>query len=118
MSTKGYGLLQRRLYLHIHYNNPVLDSAPQHKKDERTRWLAIEKKKHEKKVQDKAMTHYYQVLVAWERQPGKIPTWVETVEIDGREEQDNAFWGMYGPGFLYLKQHNVMLINNEAMDAA
>lgn len=69
-------------------------------------------------MRDKAVTHYYQVLAAWEKQPSKIPTWVDTVEIDGREEHNNAFWGMYGPGFRYLKWYNVMLVNNEAIDAA
>ncbi len=39
------------------------------------------------------------------------------VKVDGRKERDNAFWGMYGPGFLYLKRHNVILVNNEAVDA-
>ncbi len=91
---------------------------PQYKKDERAHWLAVKKKKHEKSVRDKAITHYYQVLMAWEKQPGKIPTWVETMEIDRHKERDNAFWGMYGPGFLYLKHYNVMLTNNEVVDAA
>lgn len=105
-------------YLRIHRNNPIPEHAPQYKKDERTRWLAAEKKKHDQSVRDKAITHYHQVLAAWEKQPGKIPTWLEMVEVNGREERDNAFWGMYGPGFLYLEWQNVILVNNEAVDAA
>ncbi len=105
-------------YLRIHRTNPIPDSTPQYKKNKRAQWLTAEQKKHEKSVQDKAVTHYYQVLVAWEKQPGKIPSWLETVEINRHEERDNTFWGMYGPGFIYLEHHNVMLTNNEIVDAA
>ncbi|PBK86001.1 hypothetical protein ARMGADRAFT_1035974 [Armillaria gallica] len=56
-------------YLRIHHNNPVLVNTPQYKKDKRTHWLAVKKKKHDKSVRDKAVTHYYQVLTAWEKQP-------------------------------------------------
>ncbi|PBL04567.1 hypothetical protein ARMGADRAFT_1022957 [Armillaria gallica] len=56
-------------YLRIHHNNPVLANMPQYKKDEQTHWLAVEKKKHDKSMRDKAVTHYYQVLTAWEQQP-------------------------------------------------
>lgn len=105
-------------YLCIHQNNPVSEHAPQYKRDEQTQWLTIEKKKHEKSTRDKAVTHYYQVLAACEKQPGKIPPWLETVAINRHEERDNAFWGMYRLGFVYLERHNVMLVNNEAADAA
>ncbi|SJL16306.1 uncharacterized protein ARMOST_19826 [Armillaria ostoyae] len=89
-------------YLRIHCNNPIPDDAPQYKKNKRAHWLPVEKKKHEKSIRDRAVTSYYQSLSAWERQPGKIPKGLETVEIDGYNECDNAFWGMYGPGFLYV----------------
>ncbi len=38
--------------------------------------------------------------------------------IAGNLEHDNRFWGMLGPGLLYVRKYNMVLANSEAVGAA
>ncbi|PBK82269.1 hypothetical protein ARMGADRAFT_1038729 [Armillaria gallica] len=53
---------------------------------------------------------------------GRLPLWLHTYQPEGLprapDKQDNSFWGMYGPGFMYDLQTNIMYTEHEAIDAA
>ncbi len=53
-------------------------------------------------------------------QPGRLLTWLGRFRFAGGKytERDNSFQGMYGPGFTYDSQNNIMYTDTEAVEAA
>lgn len=47
-----------------------------------------------------------------------MPPGLLTTETMGRAERHNGFWGMIGPGFIYIAKYNLVLVNAEAINAA
>ncbi|KAK0232793.1 hypothetical protein IW262DRAFT_1451368 [Armillaria fumosa] len=77
----------------------------------------MEQKKYDQQQADRHKQDYNSAIARWESQPGRIPPSLPSAIIGRQPERDNSFWGMVGPGFLYLCKHNVVLANIEAANA-
>ncbi|KAK0479001.1 hypothetical protein EDD18DRAFT_1113975 [Armillaria luteobubalina] len=49
--------------------------------------------------------------------PGRLPPSLLSAIVSGHTEHDNGFWGMLGPGFLYIHKYNIVLTNTKAVNA-
>ncbi len=105
---------------HIKWNrdNPVPKNAPAYKHKEREIFLKVEQAKFDTSTRNRALDNYNAAIARWESQPGRLPPSLPSVMIAGSLERDNGFWGMLGPGLLYVRKYNMVLANSEAVGAA
>ncbi|KAK0494263.1 hypothetical protein EDD18DRAFT_1107291 [Armillaria luteobubalina] len=86
-----------------HQNNPLPKNTPSYKLQEREVFLKVKQKKFDQRKQDHCITDV-----------DGIPPSLPSAVIGGQLEHDNGFWGMLGPGFLYLCKYNIVLASSEA----
>ncbi|PBK65441.1 hypothetical protein ARMSODRAFT_1022250 [Armillaria solidipes] len=99
-------------------DNPLPKNAPAYKHKEREIFLKAEQQKFDTSMQNRALDNYNNALACWESQPGRLPPSLPSVMVAGNLERDNGFWGMLGPGLLYVCKYNVVLAHSEAVGAA
>lgn len=97
--------------------NPLPKNAPGYKRREREVFLAEKQRKFDEYTHNRVMDSYNTAVAKWESHPGRMPSSLPTVSIDGRFERDNGFWGMLSPGFIYSRKYNLVLANSEASSA-
>lgn len=97
-----------------HKANPLPKNTPSYKLREREIFLKAKQAKFDNRKRDRRLNEYNMAIVWWESQPGRAPLSLPSVTITGQPERDNGFWGMLGPGFLYLRKYSIILANTEA----
>ncbi|KAK0485573.1 hypothetical protein EDD18DRAFT_1111373 [Armillaria luteobubalina] len=100
-----------------HRANPLPKNTPRYKQREWEIFLKVEQKKFERGQIEHHLHNYNAAIAQWESQPGRLPPSLLSAIVGGHMEHDNGFWGMLGPGFLYICKYNVVLTNTKAMNA-